>query len=903
MLRQSFSSPKPETNDKLKAAYESWPFQIKTGANKRSHGADGATIMTSWSYLRSSLLIALLAGGLATSASAQTADDGAADVAPEVVEEAEPTADAQLPEIDIIQDTPQQRRAKKKQVAISPLSSSSSAPATTAAPAAATGADGSGDADVDFEAQAAAQLSTVPSAVSTVTPSDFNREGTKQVQNVLEQNVPSVTLSDAAGNPARAELQYRGFDASPVNGRSQGLAVYQNGIRINEAFGDTVNWSFIPSNAIEAISIISNNPSFGLNAVGGAASIVMRDGFSFQGAEFDIFAGSFGRVQASAQAGATNGTFAAYAAIEGIWEDGFRDFSDTEVRRFYGDLGWRGSAVELHVSLTAAGNEFGATAGAPVELTARRYGNTFTSPQTSDLEMWLPTLSAKVKANETLTLSGAAYYRRYRSNVIDGNVTEAGVCQAGSGGVVGVELCGEEGEDEPIENFATGGTINLVGLGFGIIPDGGEFLTDPPLGSIERLDTKSRSWGGVFELEERAKLFNLPNQFVFGVSYDKGETNYKTSSELGSIGPGYVVTGTGIIMDDDENELTPRNLNAENTYWGVYFNNVLDVTNQLTVTVGGRYNHATIKLEDLTGEFPGLNATNTYERFNPLVGANYKIMPGVAVYGGYSESNRAPTPAELGCAEPANPCLIESFLTDDPPLDQVVGRTAEIGLRGQGSTGGGQFAWGVGLFRTHLQDDILPNATATGRIFFTNAGDTLRQGLEAYAKYGVEKKWNAYASYAFVDATLDECSTPDANGQCAFLREGDRLSGIPRHLFKAGLEVWLTSKWKIGADLLASTGRPFFRNEVANDEGRFDDLGGYTRVDLHTSYDVTENFQVYGFIKNLFDRRYGLYGTYFEADEVGERVDEFLGGPGFNDPRTVSPSQPFAAYGGVKITY
>ncbi len=29
-------------------------------------------------------------------------------------------------------------------------------------------------------------------------------------------------------------------------GTPQGLAVYQNGVRINEVFGDTVNWDLIP---------------------------------------------------------------------------------------------------------------------------------------------------------------------------------------------------------------------------------------------------------------------------------------------------------------------------------------------------------------------------------------------------------------------------------------------------------------------------------------------------------------------------------------------------------------------------------------------------------------------------------------------------------------------------------
>ncbi len=844
-------------------------------------------------HLRTSVLALALMGLTGTGALAQTADDAASDGADAAAASDQPdvAADSQLPEIDVIQDTPQQRRKKKKQVAVSPLSSASSTPTTTAA-AAATGAGASDNADVDFEAQAAAQLATVPSAVSTVSQEDIDREGTKQVQRVLEQQVPSVTLSDAAGNPARAELSFRGFDASPVNGRSQGLAIYQNGVRINEAFGDTVNWSFIPTNAIEAVSIVSNNPAFGLNAVGGAASIIMRDGFSFQGAEFDIMAGSFGRIQTAAQAGATNGNVAAYAALEGIWEDGFRDFSETEVRRFFGDLGLRGSMAEVHVSLTAASNEFGATAAAPVELTNRRYANTFTSPQTSEIELFMPTLSGTVKANETLTFSAVAYYRRYTSSVIDGNVSEGALCEPGSEGVldgatVGLHLCGDDGDGEAFE------TLN------GNFIDGTAF---DPLGSIERLNTESRSWGGVFEAHEKMRLFDRPNQLVVGVSYDKGRTNYKTSSELGVIGNRYVVSGTGIIVQDEENEISPRNLNSENTYWGIYFSDAFDVTDQLTVTVGGRYNHATIKLEDLTGDFPGLNATNTYERFNPLIGANYKLGSGLSIYGGYSESNRAPTPAELGCAEPDNPCLIESFLTDDPPLDQVVGRTAEIGVRGQGAMGDGRFSWGASLFRTLAEDDILPVTDPTGRVFFLNGGDTLRQGIELYGKYEVHKKWSVYGSYAFIDATLDECSQPDAVGECAFLREGDRLPGISRHLLKLGFDYWITPKWKFGADLVAASNRPFFRNQVARDEGRFDSLAGYTRVDLHTSYDVTEKIQVYGFIKNLFNQEYGLYGTYFEADEVTD-IDVALGGPGFNDPRTVSPSQPFAAYGGVKVKF
>ena len=113
----------------------------------------------------------------------------------------------------------------------------------------------------------------MPSAVTNVTDTDIEEEGTGSIQQTLQQRVPGIIISDAAGNPLRAELSFRGFDASPVSGRAQGLAVYQNGVRINEAFGDVVNWDVIPSNAINSMSVVSNNPSFGLNALGGAVSI------------------------------------------------------------------------------------------------------------------------------------------------------------------------------------------------------------------------------------------------------------------------------------------------------------------------------------------------------------------------------------------------------------------------------------------------------------------------------------------------------------------------------------------------------------------------------------------------------------------------------------------------------
>ncbi len=125
------------------------------------------------------------------------------------------------------------------------------------------------------------------------------------------------------------------------------------------------------------------------------------------------------------------------------------------------------------------------------------------------------------------------------------------------------------------------------------------------------------------------------------------------------------------------------------------------------------------------------------------------------------------------------------------------------------------------------------------------------------------------------------------------------LPGIPRHRFKAGVEYSVTSKWKVGTDVVAASDSPFFPNEAGERRRALP----ATRASIcNTSYDITQNIQLYGLVKNLFNSKYGLYGTYFEANEVSD-VDQELGGPGFSDPRTISPSMPFAAYGGVKVKY
>ncbi|HEY8163781.1 MAG TPA: Plug domain-containing protein, partial [Methylocystis sp.] len=115
------------------------------------------------------------------------------------------------------------------------------------------------------------------------------------VGGALQRQVPGVIINDVAGNPYQPEIDFRGFVASPISGTPQGLAVYQNGIRVNEAWGDSVNWDLIPNVAIDRLTVVTGNPLFGLNALGGAVTLDMKNGFTYQGFEFDGRVGSFAR--------------------------------------------------------------------------------------------------------------------------------------------------------------------------------------------------------------------------------------------------------------------------------------------------------------------------------------------------------------------------------------------------------------------------------------------------------------------------------------------------------------------------------------------------------------------------------------------------------------------------------
>jgi outer membrane receptor protein involved in Fe transport len=730
----------------------------------------------------------------------------------------------------------------------------------------------------------------VPAGINALGAAQIQRTGSLNIADALQQQVPGVVVNEVSGNPFQPNIEFRGFVASPVAGTPQGLAVYQNGMRVNEAFGDTVNWDLIPTAAIRSVTVVTNNPAFGLNALGGAVNVQMKDGFNYKGAEIDTMGGSFGRIQSSAQWGKQIDNFAVYGALEGLHDGGFRNFSPSDVRRFYGDVGYRHEGNEFHVNMGVADNKFGASATVPVELLQQYWGATYTTPQTTANRVGYLNFTGKVEATPTWTIEASAHVRAFEQKAVDGNPTGAQPCDADA-----TLLC--FGDVNPL----TGLQPAANGLNGAQLAN--PFPTGAVPGEIDRTQTRSVSTGATLQATNTEQLFGHNNHFMVGGSFDSSVTRFSASAELGTMAPNLVISGSGIFLGQsgDPISIGPVALRTTNRYSGLYALDTFDVTDKFSITGGGRFNLAQIELEDQIGS--ALNGSDTFKRFNPVIGGTYKITPELTAYAGYSEANRAPTPLELGCADPARPCVVAAFLVSDPPLKQVVSHTIEAGLRGTKELNIGTLSWKIGGFRATNNDDILaiPSPELQGFGYFQNVGSTRRQGIEAEVNVK-SPTLLLYASYAFVDARFLDAlqvgsNSPfaDENGNVQIL-PGNQIPAVPRHRVKAGFDYAITDAFKVGADATFVSSQYF----VGDESNQAPKLTSYAFANVHASYQINKTFQIYGRIDNVFDNRFATYGTFFDTGDVPNFTN---GGAPFTDARSVSPARPRAFYAGLRATF
>ena len=761
-------------------------------------------------------------------------------------------------------------------------------------------------------------LSKIPSTVETVTAQDFAIDrGTGSAVATLARRTPALNVNDSQGNANRVDVTYRGFTASPVAGVPQGLAVYQNGVRINEAFGDTVNFDLIPPQAIQRIDVVTGNPVFGLNALGGAVNIQMKNGFTWQGTEITALGGSDGRVAGSLEYGKVSGPWSFYFTGDGLNDRGWRYESPSTIGRVYTDVGYRSQDSEFHLIGALARTYYGATAATPVDFTHADPRAIFTYPQQVTTEMGTLQLTGRVDLSPTWDLAGNAYFRRFDQTYFDGNQGNFENCSR-QGNFRGF-LCLQD--DAFNVNAPPAGTaarrayanqFTLVGLNGQTIPFNGTV----PYGTIDTTKTQATGYGGSLQASNRDTILGFGNSFVVGGSIDAADYTFKSSSTLGVINPDLSVTtnpvnpfygtvaglGTTYLRTLGAIGQAPSSVSGSNLYMGLYTTDTLDVTDRLSLTAGARLNFARISTVDQSGLSPDVTGTHYYSKINPVAGLTYRFFDALSLYGGYSESNRAPTPLELSCANPNQPCLLPNSLVADPPLRQVTGRTYEVGVRGTlpNVYDNGLVTYKIGAFRTDLSNDILSLATPgnAARAYFVNVPATQRQGIEVGAEYTAD--WlRVYANYALVDATfqfngtLSSPNNPLANADGSItVRPGDKVPLVPTHQIKGGFEVFVTPEWRVGLNVAAFSSS-YYRGDESNLNRK---LPAYYVLNLNTSYQVTKNLEVFGLITNLTNNRYATFGTFAQPGPVAGTL-------AINEPRTTTLAQPLSVYAGLRYAF
>jgi iron complex outermembrane receptor protein len=736
----------------------------------------------------------------------------------------------------------------------------------------------------------------VPANVQTADAEQIGRLQPLDLTEFLNRQFASVSINHAQNNPLQPDVNFRGFTASPLLGLSPGLTVYQNGVRINEPFGDTVNWDLLPVSAIGSVQLLAGtNPVFGLNTLGGALSVTMKNGFTYEGTGAEAYAGSFARRGASLQSGGNNGAWGWYGDVDYFEEDGWRDFSESDALRFYGALSWRSGDNSFDLGLAHADTKLRGNGPSPVELLDADRSAVFTHPDITENKLTQLTLEASRRVSDRMRLSGNLFLRDIDTDSFNGDGTIFEECEFDDDELL-VEDFDDENEDGEC-NAEDDDDIEVV------LGDDGEpleaELDDQQLDAINNIGGRQqKAYGASFQL---AFETTASNSLIAGAYFGRGETDFASEVEVASLQEDRSTSRTGIFAPGFATTVT-----SEVDTVSLYFSDTWSIDDRTALTVSGRYDDTTIDLEDPTGANPLLDGRHGFSRFNPAAGVTFKLRDAVTLYGSYGESARAPTPVELECASEEAPCSLPNAFLADPPLEQVVARSFEAGLRGAAANG---IRWHFGAFQTTSDDDILFQSTGGAQAnvgFFDNVGDTRRAGIElSLTQQRGALTWSF--EYSLVDATFEDAFVVNSPNHPIFedddadeldvvvgdgkllVAGGSKIPGIPEHDANIGLDYAFTERFSLGADLTVRSG-VHLRGDESN---LLEKTDGYSVLNLRGLYRVSESVAVFARVENALDSDYETFGLLGEPDEVF---------PDFEDPRFLGAGPRFGAWVGVKVT-
>jgi len=716
----------------------------------------------------------------------------------------------------------------------------------------------------------------VPANVQTVSDRQLDEQESLNLPEFMARSLPSVNINEIQGNPFQQDVNYRGFTASPLLGTAQGLSVYLDGVRINEPFGDTVNWELLPHSAVAGMELMpGSNPVFGLNTLGGALAIRTKSGFSHPGGKIEVSGGSFGRRNLELEHGGNDGSLGWYVAADAFAEDGWRDYSKSDAQQFFGKLSQRSAAGQADLTLSRAVTRMTGNGLLPESMLASRRDQIFTHPDQTRNDMTQLALSGRRWLGDTQSLSGNLYYRRNTTRTLNGDMND-------------------DFEDGPFDGVA-----------------------NQESGANNRTRTQQQGSGAALQWN----LTSERQQLTVGGSFDYAKVKFQQTQQIGIVDETRGISDLGI--EEEENRLHGTTQTAS-----LFVTDTVALTPTLHLSAAARYNMSRVTTYDeLNRSAPNLDGDHRYKKLNPALGLTWQAAPGLNAYAGFSQGNRVPTPIELGCADPANPCTLPNSMAADPYLKQVVAQTLEAGLRGKLA---GDIGWNAGVYRTVSTDDILFVGTSTSAGYFTNFGKTQRQGIELGLN-GRQGRVDWFANYSYLHATFQSAAcllgannssrgtAPEctANGQDdeILVKKGDRLPGLPEHSLKLGLS-WRATDWlRLGGDVQAFSGQFARGNEnnqhqsgTATDafgaSRNFEGAGsipGYAILNLNAEASLGAGWQVFARINNVFDKHYATAAALAENPFAAGAFQVSSGD--WQRETFVAPGAPRAAWIGMRYAF
>jgi len=171
---------------------------------------------------------------------------------------------------------------------------------------------------------------------------------------------------------------------------------------------------------------------------------------------------------------------------------------------------------------------------------------------------------------------------------------------------------------------------------------------------------------------------------------------------------------------------------------GLYAFDELRFGKKLNVTAGVNYSRLNFNFFDaLAGATSGSKLFNrvTYE-----VGAAYHFRPNISAYANVSSGLETPTLSELGIA-PSGATGLNSTLKPELSTSYEVGGLFKLFDRA---------SFNVALFRTLVDNEIVPTGVGSPQVSFDNAAKTAHNGLEAAMTVSLYRdlEWNVAYTYA-----------------------------------------------------------------------------------------------------------------------------------------------------------